>query len=164
MPLAHALRRLADAGQALAMLTLATMLVISLYEMFVRYLLSKPTTWAIDTTNFLLCLMVFSVLPRVINNGSSIAVTLLVDLLSGTKRRIAGLLIEMTCALVCLLVAGFFIDLAIQQFDRGISTNGNIQIPKWWLTAMAVYGFGLSGLLHVLRALSRQQAHQNLEV
>lgn len=164
MPLVALPRRLADAGQAIAMLSLSAMLVIGLYEMFVRYVLSKPTSWAIDSSSFLLCLMVFAVLPKVIDNGSSIAVTLLVDMLGPAKRRIATRVIEIVCALVCLLVTAFFLDLAIQQFDRGIRTNGNVQISKWWLTATAVYGFGLAGILHAIRAFTDAKPAQSLEV
>lgn len=137
----------------MSMSSLAFNFIISIYDMTARYFFLSPTRWASDTSSYLLCLCVFFALPKVVQGGASIAVTLLVDMAEKRLRRIIQVFIDIVSGLVCVGAGLLFAYLVSVQMKTGIITIGAFAIPKWYLTAVGFYGFFVSGIVYFARAI-----------
>ena len=111
------------------------------YEVVMRYLFNAPTRWASDLVSFLLLTSVFLAAPWLTREGGHVSISLLPDMLPGKwSRRVvsAGYLVATA---VCLW-AGWIIAGEVQiLFGRGTMTLSAVPAPKWWFTALILFGF-----------------------
>jgi TRAP-type C4-dicarboxylate transport system permease small subunit len=147
-PLARLHGLVTDLGYVLAGLGLIGMGALYCMEVVLRYFVNRPTTWSLETIAFLMLVMMFLAVPHAVRSGTHIAVTLLADLLPFQVRRIA-----FAVNLIGLILCGFmaYVSLGenIAQYVSLIETNGNIVVPKWWLTVFITYGFANSALWYL---------------
>ncbi|MPZ57138.1 MAG: TRAP transporter small permease subunit [Rhizobiales bacterium] len=134
-----------DIGYLLAGLGLAAMGVLYCMEVVLRYFVHRPTSWSLETVTFLMLIMMFLAVPHAVRAGMHIAVTLLADLYPKQIRRLAFIMNSIGLIL-CTFIAYLSLRENLAQYDGLIETNGNLVIPKWWLTAFITYGFANSAL------------------
>jgi len=137
-----------DIGYVLAGLGLVGMGVLYCIEVVLRYFVNRPTTWSLETIAFLMLIMMFLAVPHAVRSGMHIAVTLLADLFPAQLRRIAFVM-NLSGMILCGFVAYVSLGENVAQYMALIETNGNIVIPKWWLTIFITHGFANSALWYL---------------
>ncbi|MBW3097255.1 TRAP transporter small permease [Pseudohoeflea coraliihabitans] len=131
-------------------------------EVFMRYVLNAPTSWASDYVTYFLCASVFLTMPQLTREGSHVAVTVLQSSLPAVILRLAipiGLSIS---AFICFFVGWLALKQTHYNFVRGIDTMSLAAVPKWTVAAPIAYGFLLSGIVLLLKL--RAQWHARHEV
>lgn len=131
---------------ALACLALLTILAAYVIEVVARYGFGKPTLWSSDLVNYALCASVFLAMPEITRNSGHVAITSLVEKLSTANQALLARVMSFGGAVLCGLSAYVAVTAAIGQAQAGIETVAAFAIPKWWLTGIVAFGFGLSAL------------------
>ncbi|AJE46812.1 TRAP dicarboxylate transporter subunit DctQ [Celeribacter indicus] len=147
---------LSKAAFVLASAALAVIVASFAYEVVMRYFFNAPTRWASDLVSFLLLSAVFLAAPWLTREGGHVSITLLPDLLpEAWSRRIvaAGFL---AAAAVCLW-AGWIVAGEVRiLYARGTMTLSAVPAPKWWFTALILFGFVNSALYFLRLAFGTQ--------
>jgi TRAP-type C4-dicarboxylate transport system permease small subunit len=143
---ATSLLRLSKASFALACVALVVILGSYIIEVVARYGLGKPTVWSADLVNYALCAAIFLAMPEITRSAGHVAITSLIEKLSAQKQASLARGLSFCGALLCALTAWIAGVAALSQMEGGIETVAAFAIPKWWLTALVAYGFGLSAL------------------
>lgn len=150
----------------LACAALVLMLGAYLTEVVARYGLNSPTRWSSDLVQYLLAATTALALPQVTRDGGHVAITSFIEKLPSALRARAARLLVWTGALVLASAAALFVQVALQQAQQGVETIAAFAIPKWWLSALLVYGMTDSAL-HLLRqglGLEAAQTGHELDV
>lgn len=109
-------------------------------EIVARYVFNSPLNWSADFGSYMLCACVFLALPKVTADGAHPSISFAVDRLVGsTHARYTRLLILVTAVIVA-IVCVFVAQEAWVQYQRETLTSMANQIPRWWLTAIALVG------------------------
>ena len=136
----HASRGLAVIGAA----ALGVIVFAYSYEVTARYLFNAPTEWAHDLVSYLLAAVVFLVAPDVARTRGHVAISFLVDRLTGPARRIALSTLMAAAALATGTAAWIIGNEALRQFETGIVTIAVHPIPKWWVTGVIALGLAVT--------------------
>lgn len=83
---------------AAAGLLLTAMMLLTVADVFGRYVLNSPVPGAFEATEIMLALAIFAGLPIVTARGDHVAVRLIVDHLPAPVRRVLDLLADLTVA------------------------------------------------------------------
>lgn len=129
---------------ALSCLSLVVILLITIYEISMRYFLDSPTIWVSDSVRYLLAFMIMLGLPDVTRRNEHVSISLFVDRLRGDHpvRRV----LFFVSACVCFFVTWLALDVSLVQFDRNLYTQGTWRIPRVFVTGPVVVGFFMAGL------------------
>ncbi len=125
---------------------LAVMLFLIVQEVIKRYFFNAPTNWSNDLNQWLFALTVMLVLPELARSNGNVAITIVIERLSHGKGAVLLRVIAFICSLICFLASYVTLMEAIRQYQSGISTLWINPIPKWWISAVIPFGFGLSAL------------------
>ena len=139
---------------ALAVLSLAVIIVTFCFEVVARYMFNAPTTWALALTSYLLCLMIFAALPEMTRTSSHIAITIVLDKLPAGPAASLRALINVLGVGACALATWITADEAFAHLVGNIWTIQSWPIPKWLVSGFIPYGFASAGL-YFLRHLLR---------
>lgn len=137
---------LIEASAIAATAGLAAIVVMYSIEIFSRYFLNAPTTWANDFIVFTLCASIFLMMPEITRSGGHVAVTLLTDLLPVRLRLAARRLLALIGCGVCLFAAYISLQANINQYVNDLQTVTTIQAPKWMVTVFITYGLLVSAM------------------
>ncbi len=149
------LRFLRTAGYNLSRLALACIVAAFALEVVRRYLFNAPTSWSSDLVSYLLCVVVFTMMPHVTASGSQVAVTVLIDALPDRRRQLVMRMIYLLGFLACAAMASFAGGETMRQIVRDIQMLAIHPIPKWWVSVWIGIGFGLSALEYLHLAFAR---------
>ncbi len=149
-------RRLAH---AIASISLAGIVLAYSYEVLVRYVLGAPTGWSAELVSYLLCILVFTMLPTVTAQRGHVAVTVLLEQVSRTKHIRIERAISILGAITCLMVCLFAAQESWRQFSRGVAMMATYPIPKWWVSIWLAIGFGLAALEYLRLVFSPNQSN-----
>ena len=141
---------------AVAVGALAFIAVITVFEVASRYLFGAPTVWVVDATGVALAWSIVLAAPRVALERGHVAITMLGDV--GPGRELRARLIEAVAGLVCAGAAWIVASEAWRQFERGITTQGAMPVPKVWITVALAVGLGWTALVFVRLALGSAAA------
>lgn len=144
-------RRLTGASLGVAMACVFLILAFTILEVVVRAF-GRPTTWVLDTTSYLMCVMVGAAFPAITLRNGNVAVTLLTEMVRPPYRAQVYRAIDAACGLACLVAGAVCAMVLERQYMQGITTLTGVIIPKWVLTAVLLYGFWSSGVIHGLHA------------
>jgi len=149
-------------GFALAAVALAVIVGSYCIEVTGRYFLASPTSWADSLVSYLLCIIIFLVLPELTRQKSHIFISVLPDLMSvrGATRLMRGT--RLLAVFACLVAAWFCADATITQYLREIDTLNEWPVPKWLVSVFIPYGLASSGL-HYLRQVILNEPYQSIE-
>jgi TRAP-type C4-dicarboxylate transport system permease small subunit len=114
-----------------------------------RYVFSAPLNWSDDIGSYLLCAGLFLALPKITLARSHVALSMLEDGLSGSRRDGLIRFLAALAAAGCMIAAAFMVVEGMRQYDLGILTSLANQIPKWWLSAACALGLASSSI-HLL--------------
>lgn len=141
-----ALARLTRLSFALAGVALVTLLGAYVVEVVARYGFGRPTLWSSDLVNYALCALIFLAMPEITRTSGHVAITSMIEKLSGHSQIRLARLLSFAGAVLCAVVTAIAVSAALAQAETGIETVAAFAIPKWWLTMLVAYGFGLSAL------------------
>ncbi|MFC1914132.1 TRAP transporter small permease [Chloroflexota bacterium] len=102
---------------------LVILTIIVGYEVFVRYLLNKPTSWSVDYASLLSVMVAFLGLSYVTEIEGHISVSLVVQYLSDRKRHLVSFF---TNIIALLLISGMLWqlwELSMRSYQRGLVSN-----------------------------------------
>jgi C4-dicarboxylate transporter DctQ subunit len=139
-----------------ATIGLAAIVIMYSIEIFSRYFLNAPTTWASDFIVFTLCASIFMMMPEITRSGGHVAVTLLTDLLPVGGRMTARRVIAFTGFCVCTFAAYISLQENIRQYVEGLTTITTITTPKWMITIFITYGLAVSALEFLRQTISAE--------
>lgn len=125
-----------------------TLLLIINYEVFARYLFNAPTVWVTEYSTYLVAAMAFLGAAFAVVRDSHIRVTLLLDAVSGARRRRLDQLSAATALLVTLVLAWKSLEFVHGEFTAGTRDFGLMATPMW--VPQSVVALGYLGLLLAL--------------
>lgn len=134
------------AGFTLSKLALAGIVLAYSIEVVSRYAFNAPTAWSADLVAYLLCVLVFAMMPHVTATGGQVAVTVVIDLLPGRKREWVMRGIYLLGFAACAAMAYFACSETMRQILRNIQMLATYPIPKWWVSIWIGIGFALSAV------------------
>lgn len=124
--------------------SLVIILVITIFEISMRYFFDSPTKWVSDGVRYLLAVLIMLGLPDVTRRNEHVSISLILDNFRHDHpiRRVLFAISACACFFVTYLAA----DIAWTQFIRDLHTQGTWRIPRVWLTSSVVIGFAVGGL------------------
>lgn len=153
-----ALDAIEAAGVLVARLALAGIVLAYVYEVVARYAFDAPTWWSAELVKYLLCILVFTMMPHVTATRGQVAVTVVLEALPGRLRALADRGLALVGFAVCAALAVFATEETARQIARNIQMMAAQPIPKWWVSVWIVFGFALSALAFLRLALAERPA------
>ena len=127
--------------------SLVIILVITIFEISMRYFFDSPTKWVSDSVRYLLAFTIMLGLPDVTRRNEHVSISLFLDGLRRDHPLRRVLLWVSAC--VCLFVTYVAVDIALTQFARNLHTQGTWRIPRVWITGSVAIGFAVAALAFV---------------
>ena len=149
---------LIEFSATIATLGLAAIVVMYSIEIFSRYFLNAPTTWANDFIVFTLCASIFLMMPEITRSGGHVAVTLLTDSLPVAAQNGARRILTLFGSGVCLFAAYISLQANLEQYFQGLETVTTITTPKWLITMYITYGLFVSALEFLRQTIAGKPA------
>lgn len=148
---------LASAAMALAGAGLLLSLALIGWAVVMRYVFNAAPVWVDEAVGFLLVAMVMLAAAQTLRRGEHIGVDVLVGQLParGLRWSRAWAALATLAITVVLIVNGW--DTAMLARRLGLLTEGNLELPTWWLMLLLPIG-GCLLLLAAVEALWRALA------
>jgi C4-dicarboxylate transporter, DctQ subunit len=143
-------------GYVISKLALAGIVITYSYEVVCRYLLNAPTSLSADLVSYLLCVVVFTMMPHVTSSGGQVAVTAIIDTFHPARRAVVMRVIYGLGFAACAAMAYFACGETMRQILRNIQMMAAYPIPKWWVSVWIGIGFTLSALEYLRLALQAE--------
>lgn len=140
---------------ALSTLLILTVLAITLYAVFQRYVLDAPLLWTDEVTGWALVAIVMLGAGEAYRRGDHIGVDLLSARLSGRARTLAAAWADAAVALFSAALAYSCWDAIAFARAFGSYTSGHIEIETWIPQVPILIGCGLMAILAVARIAQR---------
>jgi C4-dicarboxylate transporter, DctQ subunit len=134
-------------------LALASMLFLVVNEVVMRYFFNAPTTWSNDVNQWLFALVTMLALPELSRINGNVAITILLERMPRDKRELMGRALAIVSFIACMIAFYISGSETLRQFSRGIMTLWINPIPKWWISIVIPFGFFLSGMQFLRRAV-----------
>ena len=147
--------RITIAGNYFAMALLFVICRSVSYEVVSRYIFNAPTLWANALVSYLLCATVFLSVPELTRRNEHVTINMLRDALPATTRIPFDAILRLVAGFMCLFAAWFCGVETLNQFDTGVETILEWQVPKWWVSIFIPYGF-LNAGLYFLRHIAER--------
>lgn len=127
--------------------SLVIILVITIFEISMRYFFDSPTKWVSDSVRYLLAFTIMLGLPDVTRRNEHVSISLFLDGLR--KGHPVRQILFLISACVCVFVTYVAVDIALTQFARNLYTQGTWRIPRVWITGSVAIGFAVAALAFV---------------
>ncbi len=111
----------------------------------------QPLTWAEEFSRFMWIMSVFISLPYTIRKSNMLRVSVVLDLLPQTLRKVINLCVDLIVAVSMALLAYHSIECLKWSAGTMLAgakaeTSPAMNWPMWWLYAVALFGFCLATL------------------
>lgn len=114
------------------------------YEVFSRYLFNEPTTWGMEYLGYLVVAITFIGAASALLRGSHVRVTLLTDLLVGSKGGYLEWATRCIGMAAMLLLSWKTAEFVREEYFAGTTSWGMLSTPMWIpMSAVAIGYFGL---------------------
>ena len=127
-------------------ISLATIFILTLGEVGMRYFLNAPTSWSSDVNQWFFAISVILVIPEIARTNGHIAITVLVERLPHAQKNVVCRVLSIVSFLMCL--AAFYItgQETLRMYQSEIMTMWVSPIPKWWIAISLPVGFLVTAL------------------
>ena len=116
------------------------------YDVAMRYFFVRPTSWALDFNEYILCYSAFFAAGWILKLDAHVKVTVISERLSPKGQSLLNLINSLIGASVCgILVRRTAID-TFDAYRQGVLIIRPIVVPKWMILWVIPFGFGLLGL------------------
>ncbi|MGD9868654.1 MAG: TRAP transporter small permease [Hyphomicrobiales bacterium] len=142
--LGHAISRVSDyAGLVSAWLLFATGVLLT-WEVFARYVLHAPTSWAAEVSELFMMWAVFLALGYTIRRSENIVIDIVYLALPKPMRRLLDLFALLFVTVFFAIVFWYGLQIAWDSVVHGTTTATMLDYPKWFAEAVIPAGFGLA--------------------
>jgi C4-dicarboxylate transporter, DctQ subunit len=145
------------AATALSAAGVLASLALIVWAVVMRYVLNRPPVWTDDAVGFMLVGIVMLAAAQSLRRGEHIGVDILVGKLGPRATAWAQAWSALSVAAVSLILVVNGWQTAMFSRKLGVLTEGQIEIPVFWLQLLLPLG-GLMMLLVALEALARLAA------
>lgn len=152
--LARAWAGLVDGLLVAAGLVFAAVTLLIAWDVVARNLGLAPPESTVALTEYALLYACLAAGPALVRRRGHVTVDVLVGRLPPAARRHAARVVLLASAATAFAIAGLALALAIEAVARGEVDVRSLDIPRAWLFAPLVAGFGLMGL-ECLRLVAR---------
>lgn len=142
-------------GGAVSAVLIVAAFLVTIYAIFMRYVMNKPLLWADEITGWALVAIVMLGAAEAYRHGDHIAIDLLSARATGLRKRIINFVADVA-------VLAFAVIVAISTWEAisfarmfGSYTSGHIVIETWILQTPILIGCVLLSLMAVIRLVER---------
>lgn len=139
--------KLSEWSALLGGLCVAIAAVVYVAEIVARYFLHAPLNFSSDLGSYMLCACIFLCLPSVTRARQHIAIAFVLESLPPSARPYYLWILWVITAAVMAAVGYFIAREGLRQYQQEVLTTMALQIPRWWLSALACYGL-ISSAIH----------------
>ncbi|GAB6907280.1 putative TRAP transporter, DctQ-like membrane protein [Desulfosarcina cetonica] len=143
----------------LGAIALMAMMLLTTVDVVGRYFFNKPVLGAFELTEFLVLILIFSLLAHSQANKSHVAVDLIFDHFPGRLRKIIEVFNHLVCLLFMLLIAyrGFIRALEIKAFGEATSNLGIIKYPFAFFVVLGCVALSIEYLRDLIGLFGAKQ-------
>lgn len=142
-------------GGAISVVLILAMFAVTIYAIFMRYVINEPLLWADEVTGWALVAIVMLGAAEAYRQGDHIAIDLISSHATGAWRWLAGFVSD-------LAVLGFAVIVGISTWEAisfarmfGSYTSGNVVIETWIPQIPLLIGAILLALMAIVRLTER---------
>lgn len=146
--------RLLDAMTYVAAGLLLVMCASVIFEIFMRYLLNRPTRWVVEFSEYMLLYMAFLAGAWVLRSEGHVKIDLLVEVLPPNVQTVLHRTTSWVGALVCGLFFWFSATFTWETFETGEVLFRAVHVPKWIVLLVIPIGLLPLTLQFIRRACS----------
>ena len=131
----------------------SVMLVTTCYDVFMRYIFAKPTSWAIELNAVLLVYMGFICAAELVRRGQHIDMSILTNHMSKRTQRRVDVFVSVLVILFCAVLVWMGGKAALSTYKYGMYMAGEFRMPLWVIYIVIPLGslfVGLEYLLHII--------------
>jgi TRAP-type C4-dicarboxylate transport system permease small subunit len=131
----------------------SVMLVITCYDVFMRYFFAKPTSWAVELSAVLLVYMGFICAAELVRRGQHIDMSVLVTRLSKRTQKRVDVFDSVLVILFCAVLVWMGSKATLSTYKYGMYMAGEFHMPLWVIYIVIPLGalfVGLEYLLHII--------------
>lgn len=122
------------------------------YEVLMRHVIGKPTSWAVDVSSFILVYITFFAATWVLRNDRHVAVDMVIDRLQPRVRSFVKCLTSVIAMLACAIFAWEALRLAWLSFESKSKFYGGIVVPEYIILLPVFFGSCLLSIMCALKA------------
>jgi TRAP-type C4-dicarboxylate transport system permease small subunit len=111
------------------------------YEVVARYVFTAPTIWAEELSRFFQVWAVYLAAAYTLRHKHLIRITLLIDRLGDTGRRIAEFITLSWLAIFSAIAIWWGIEILIESIIQGRSSGSMLDAPHWMTESAVPLGF-----------------------
>jgi len=110
------------------------------YEVVMRYFLNRPTTWAVDFSEYILLYSTFFAAGWLLKEGEHIHLTFVLDCMGPKNRLIMRVLQSLMGIFACGFLLWACIGATSDAIARGVLIIRPISVPKWIVLWIITFG------------------------
>ncbi|RFU64542.1 TRAP transporter small permease [Peribacillus saganii] len=133
--------------------------LVSLYGVFMRYVINAPPAWVTEIFEFMLVWSIFIGFGMALKDNRHIQVELLFDMLPKLAKRIVASIANLIGGLYSIYLAYSSIELITLTKEQGIKTI-DVGIPMWITYLVLPIGMGLLGIYFFVKAFKAAKGDQ----
>jgi len=129
-----------DGMAFLAGLLLLFMIFSICYEVLMRYFLIRPSSWAVEITEYILLYITFLGAPWLLKQKGHVKVDVVLNMLNIRTQRILNLFTSLLGAIICLVLFWFGLLATVDHYVRKIPVIKSLEVPKFILLVVIPFG------------------------
>lgn len=126
---------------AIAGIAVLLMMLITSYDVIMRYIFNDPTDWALDVSTFLIPICVFLSLAYVLRKEGHVRVELLLNALKPRVRALLLLITSFISLIVFAIATWMGVKITVESIQRWELSLGTSEILMWPIKLMVPVGF-----------------------
>jgi len=139
---------------ALAGVMVLILMLIVCMEVVLRYFFSRPTSWVVEVSEYILLFLPFLVGAWILRNEGHVKMDLLLVRLNRKGRAFLAAITSFVSSLICALLTFFGIKVTIYFYSVGYTTPTVLRLPKYLLISIIFIGMFLLFIQFVIRGCS----------
>lgn len=126
-----------------ASILIIVMMLIVVYEIFIRRFLNSPTIWTAEVTRYILLWITFLSAAWLLREEGHVKMDILLDRLNPRAQSILNIITSSICTIICLIITWYAGKVTWDQLQSGFLMPGLWSPPKWPIMAIIPVGFFL---------------------
>jgi TRAP-type C4-dicarboxylate transport system permease small subunit len=122
------------------------------YEIFMRYFLSRPSIWVIELTSDSLLFITFLGSAWVLRKEGHVSLDLVLNRLNPRAQNIINIITSILASIACLVIVLFSAKATWKTFQMGYKGATDLETPKWILLSVIPLGSFLLFIQFLRRA------------
>ncbi|MDE4176621.1 TRAP transporter small permease [Phaeobacter sp. PT47_59] len=142
-------------GAALSTALILIAFALTVYAVFMRYLVNRPLPWSDDVTGWMLVSLIMLGAAEAYRRNAHIAIDLVTTQLNPRASRIQAYFADIAVLAFAIVLGLSSLEAVRFAQSFGAYTSGTVEVPQWIVQLPLVVGAALLGLVALSRILSR---------